>query len=142
MGINYRRKSLRLKHYDYAQEGHYFITIVVQNREHLFGEIVEGEMVLNEAGRMIHTLWYEIPHDFENIKLHSFVIMPNHIHGIIEMSTVGVPLVGTQNMEDEKILNPVGVPFMGTQNKGQPQGIAPTVGNVVGHLNQKQPTHT
>ena len=81
----YNRKSLRLKHYDYSREGYYFITIVAQNREHLFGEIVEGEMVLNDAGRMIHTLWYEIPHDFENIKLHSFVIMPNHVHGIIEI---------------------------------------------------------
>ena len=85
-GYKYNRRSIRLKHYDYSRTGCYFVTVVAQNREHLFGEIVEGEMVLNEAGRMIYTLWYEITHDFENIKLHSFVIMPNHIHGIIEIA--------------------------------------------------------
>ena len=79
------RKTLRLKGYDYSQEGFYFITVCTQNRLHLFGKIVDGEMVLNEAGCMVKRLWYEIPHDFENIVLHEFVVMPNHIHGIIEI---------------------------------------------------------
>ena len=128
----YRRRSIRLKHYDYSQVGYYFVTIVTQNREHLFGEIVDGEMILNVAGKMIHTLWYEITNDFSNMCLHEFVIMPNHIHGIIEI------------VDDENISKPVGVPLVGTlnvntnpkmermsrshriSNKGQPQGIAPT----------------
>ena len=62
---------------------------------------------------MIDALWYEIPHDFENIKLHSFAIMPNHIHGIIEMSTVGVPLVGTLKNGLQQKGNHKGLPLRG-----------------------------
>lgn len=81
---NYRR-SIRLKHYDYSRAGCYFITICTQDRLHLFGEIVEGEMVLGIAGKLIHKLWFDIVNDFPNVTLHEFVIMPNHIHGIIEI---------------------------------------------------------
>ena len=86
----YNRRSLRLKHYDYSRVGFYFITICTQGKEHLFGEIVDDEMVLGLAGEMVHTLWYEMIDDFPHIALHEFVIMPNHIHGIIEI--VGCPL--------------------------------------------------
>ena len=86
----YNRRSLRLKHYDYSRAGYYFVTICTQGREHFFGEIVEGKMILNVAGEMINQLWYEIEDDFPNVYLHEFVIMPNHIHGIIEIvDTVG-----------------------------------------------------
>lgn len=81
----HRRRSLRLKNYDYSREGCYFITICTEGREQLFGEILDGEMVLGNAGKLIHTLWYEMIDDFPNIALHEFVIMPNHIHGIIEI---------------------------------------------------------
>ena len=82
----YNRRSIRLPYYDYSKAGCYFITICTQDRLHLFGEIVDGKMVLNDAGKMIHTLWYEIMDDFPNVYLHEFVIMPNHIHGIIEIT--------------------------------------------------------
>ena len=98
----YNRRSIRLKHYDYSQAGYYFITICTQGRVHLFGEIVDGVMVLNDAGKMIHMLWYEITDDFPNVYLHEFVIMPNHIHGIIEI------------VDNENISKPVGVPLVGT----------------------------
>ena len=81
----YNRKSLRLKHYDYSTAGHYFVTIVAQNREHLFGEIVEGDMVLNEAGRMIEKWYIKLEEKFQNISNHEMVIMPNHIHFIVEI---------------------------------------------------------
>ena len=81
----YNRKSLRLKHYDYSTAGHYFVTIVAQNREHLFGEIVEGDMVLNEAGRMIEKWYIKLEEKFHNISNHEMIIMPNHIHFIVEM---------------------------------------------------------
>ena len=81
----YHRRSLRLKHYDYSRAGYYFVTICAQGREHLFGEIVEGKMVLNVAGEMIESSWHHIMDDFPNVYLHEFVIMPNHIHGIIEI---------------------------------------------------------
>ncbi len=80
-----QRKSLRLKHYDYTQNGFYFITICIQHKTCLLGEIINQRMLLNDAGRMLHTLWHEIPHYYEGFKVHKFVVMPNHIHGIIEI---------------------------------------------------------
>ncbi len=67
----------------------YFITIVTHNREYLFGEIVDDEMVLNNAGRMIHKIWCELPEIHDDIDIDECVIMPNHIHGIL---TIGVNL--------------------------------------------------
>ena len=81
----HNRRSIRLPDYDYSRVGYYFITVTAQNREHLFGEIVDGGMILNVAGKLIHTLWYDIKNDFPNVVLHDFVVMPNHIHGIIEI---------------------------------------------------------
>jgi REP element-mobilizing transposase RayT len=128
----YHRHSLRLKHYDYSRAGYYFVTICAQGREHLFGEIVEGKMVLNVAGEMINQLWYEIEDDFQNVYLHEFVIMPNHIHGIIEIvDAVGVPLVGTQKLiHNDNKSKTVGVPLVGTlkcakQPKGNHEGLQP-----------------
>ena len=98
----YHRRSLRLKNYDYSKTGYYFITICTQNREHLCGEIVDGVMALNVAGEMIHSLWFDIMNDFPNIALHEFVIMPNHIHGIIEIvDTVGADSISAL-YHDEK----------------------------------------
>lgn len=102
----YNRRSLRLKHYDYSKAGFYFITICTQGREHLFGEIVDDEMVLGLAGEMVHSLWYEMINDFPNIALHEFVIMPNHIHGIIEivnndknLNTVGADSISALQLD-------------------------------------------
>ncbi|MDD3050320.1 MAG: transposase [Candidatus Cloacimonetes bacterium] len=93
------RQSIRLKGYDYSQAGLYFITICVQNRECLFGEIQNGEMELNDAGNHTEKCWMEIPQHYPNVKLHDFIIMPNHIHGIIEI--VGAnndsPIIETAN---------------------------------------------
>jgi REP element-mobilizing transposase RayT len=89
------RRSIRLKGYDYSQAGAYFVTIVAYQRECLFGEIVDGEtpkggvMVLNEFGRLIEKWWHQIPVHFPNVEILSFVIMPNHIHGIILITDDG-----------------------------------------------------
>jgi putative transposase len=77
------RKSIRLDGYDYSQCGAYFITLVVQHRLNLFGEIHDGIMELNPAGMMIEKWWNEIPTKFTDIELDTMVIMPNHVHGII-----------------------------------------------------------
>ena len=97
----HHRKSIRLRGYDYSQAGLYFITICTQNRRHLFGEIVGADSIsahdsilLNHAGKMIEQIWHEIPNDFDNTRLHEFVIMPNHIHGIIEIP-VGADSIST-----------------------------------------------
>lgn len=79
----HHRKSIRLKGYDYSQAGLYFITICTQNREHYFGEIQNGKMILSPMGVLADILWYEIPHHTQFVALGDFVVMPNHIHGIL-----------------------------------------------------------
>ena len=92
-----RRKSIRLKGYDYSQAGLYFITICIQNRKHLLGKIENGKMILNDAGKMVKKIWNEIPNDFTNTKLHEYIIMPNHFHAIIEI--VGADSISVQNTD-------------------------------------------
>ena len=79
----YRIKSARLQNWDYGWNGAYFITICTQNRKHFFGEIVNSKMQLSEIGMFAEKYWYEIPQHFPFVKLGAFVVMPNHIHGII-----------------------------------------------------------
>ncbi len=81
----HNRQSRRLKGYDYASAGLYFITLNTENSERLFGEIKNGVMLLNEAGSIAQKCWLEIPEHFPHIALHDFVIMPDHIHGVIEI---------------------------------------------------------
>ena len=81
---DYKRQSIRKKHFNYSQSAYYFITICTQNREHLFGEVINGNMILNKYGQIIKNYWSEIPHHFKQIKLDEFIVMPNHIHGIIQ----------------------------------------------------------
>lgn len=88
----YHRRSIRLKGYDYSQAGAYFVTICTQGRECLFGEVVDGEMRLNEAGQMVHRIWNDLFVKYPDIEIDEFVVMPNHFHGIIII--VGAPLVG------------------------------------------------
>ena len=83
----HHRRSIRLKEYDYSQAGAYFVTIVTHGRECLFGEIVNGEMYFNEYGEVVRKWWKEIPNHFPNVELGAFVIMPNHLHGIIFITT-------------------------------------------------------
>lgn len=77
------RRSIRLKGYDYAQPGAYFVTICTQNRERLFGEIVGDEMQMNDAGRLVRSRWQELPARFPSVNLDTFVVMPNHLHAVI-----------------------------------------------------------
>ncbi len=84
-----RRKPTRLRDYDYSQPGAYFVTICVQHRKCLFGTIVDGQMQLNEIGKIVVECWNHIPQHFPFIELGDSVIMPNHIHGIIVYPLVG-----------------------------------------------------
>jgi REP element-mobilizing transposase RayT len=79
------RRSIRLKGYDYSQAGLYFITICCDNRICLFGNVVNGEMELNDAGKIADACWMEIPNHFPNAVLHEHIVMPNHVHGIVEL---------------------------------------------------------
>lgn len=77
------RRKHRLPEFDYSQPGAYFVTIVTQDRKTLFGQIVDGEMVLNEVGKMVKEVWIAIPNHLPNVECGEFVVMPNHFHGII-----------------------------------------------------------
>lgn len=79
----HHRRSIRLKGYDYSQEGAYYVTIVSWRRDFLFGEIVNQEMMLSKRGQIADTCWREIPKHFPHVELGAYVIMPNHMHGII-----------------------------------------------------------
>lgn len=102
----HHRRSIRLKGYDYSQAGLYFVTICIKNRECLFGEIANGQMILNDPGKMVEIEWIKLPKRFKNIELHEYIVMPNHFHAILEIRRD----------------NPRGYPI-----EGQPQGIAPTI---------------
>ena len=122
------RKSIRLKDYDYSKAGLYFITICANHRQSIFGNIDDDVMILNDAGLMIEKCYFALEDRFRDIKCHDMIVMPNHFHCIIEIvanennDVVGVPLVGTQNVNGH----------INNTDKGQPRGIAPTVGDIVG----------
>ena len=140
-----QRRSIRLQGYDYTQAGLYFLTICTQNRACLFGEIVGGKMILNDAGHMVVNEWTQLPHRFTNIRLHEYVAMPNHFHAILEI--VGATLVVAPNdqtiapndqtiapnddhnqknevPQNEEVARKNHDP---KTNNGQPQGVDPTV---------------
>ena len=85
----HHRKSIRLKGYDYSQEGLYFITICTQHRACIFGDVVDGKMILNDAGEIAFNEWMKTSELRKNIELGEFVVMPNHIHGIINITHRG-----------------------------------------------------
>lgn len=87
----FRRRSIRLKDFDYSRAGGYFVTLVTFRRENLFGEIMEGEMHLNALGRIVRDEWLHSSKIRKEIRLFEdeFVIMPNHIHGIVWIDPVG-----------------------------------------------------
>jgi len=107
----HHRRSIRLPGYNYAQAGAYFVTVCAQNRECLFGEIVDGKMRLKDAGRMVGSVWEELPRHYAGIDIDAFVVMPNHVHGIIIL-------------RDHHV---VGATPRGCPTSGQAQGPAPTM---------------
>ena len=96
----HRRKSIRLQGYDYSQAGLYFITICTNNRDCLFGQINDSKMILNYGGQVAEKCWSEIPLHFPNVVLHEYIIMPNHLHGMIQLSPINAhDTVGVENFQ-------------------------------------------
>ncbi len=87
----YRIESARLKGWDYKLEGSYFIAICTQDRDNLFGYVKNGNMVLNQFGAIVNRCWFDLPNHYQNIRLDAFVVMPNHVHGIMDYSNLFVP---------------------------------------------------
>lgn len=95
----YRIPSARLENWDYGANGAYFITICTHKMQHYFGEVLEREMQLNELGKLAHDLWQEITNQFPYVELGNFVIMPNHMHGILIINkSVSVMTVETRSI--------------------------------------------
>jgi len=114
----HHRRSIRLKGYDYTQSGAYFITFCTYQRMHLFGEVVDGEMVLNDAGKIARDEWFKTAEIRPYVKLYEdeFMIMPNHGHGIIWIED---EIVGTRQRR---------VPTETTEKFGKPvKGSIPTI---------------
>ena len=95
----YRVETTRLKNWDYSSNGYYHITICTKTREHIFGRIVvetglkpvSTKMTLNEYGKIVEKCWHDLPDHYSNLKLDEFVIMPNHIHGIMIIDNNDIP---------------------------------------------------
>ena len=135
----HHRRSIRLKGYDYSQEGAYYVTIVTLQREFLFGEIINKEMDLSTYGEIVQKWWEEIPVHFPNVETGAFVIMPNHVHGIIYIldgrGTVSVPKVDGENSIPENN-EESGVILDGEIPKGHaaPPLRMPTLGQIVAYF--------
>lgn len=121
----HHRRSIRLKGYDYSQSGYYFVTICVQNHDCLFGGCSNGVMHLNAAGEMVVRVLLSLIERFPTIKIESFVVMPNHIHFIIQF--VGTGLVPAQGVPDTQ----EGATTDGATTRVAPTKV-PTLGDVVG----------
>jgi putative transposase len=86
------RRSIRLKDYDYAEPGAYFVTICVSAKRFLFGRLLGGQMRLNEYGQAVQACWSGLPDHYVSVELNAFVVMPNHVHGVIVITDVGAGL--------------------------------------------------
>jgi REP element-mobilizing transposase RayT len=86
----HHRRSIRLKDYDYSQSGMYFITVCVHNYQCLFGIITDGEMILNEYGKIVDDEWQYLKTKYPHIELYEYVIMPNHFHGIVAITVENI----------------------------------------------------
>ena len=91
-----RRRALRLHNYDYTQSGAYFVTLCIQGRTCLLGDIIDNAMHLNEFGRVVSVAWQWLPQQYPYVALDSFVVMPNHLHGILVMDCSAGGLRGIQ----------------------------------------------
>ncbi len=84
----YRIESTRLQNWDYRWSGVYFITVCTKNKKYYFGDVVNGKMMLSKIGVITNILWYEISNHANNIELGEFIVMPNHIHGILILDDI------------------------------------------------------
>jgi putative transposase len=102
----YHRRSMRLRGYDYSQSGVYFVTVCTSGRECFFARILDGEMMLSDAGAQVKEVWEQLPDRYPNIQLDAFVIKPNHMHGIVILT------------QPPDVLDPVGASLVGALNEG------------------------
>ncbi|MDR2652774.1 MAG: transposase [Prevotellaceae bacterium] len=125
----HHRRSIRLKGYDYSQSGLYFITICCQGKICYFGKIETCKMLLNDLGKITQQYWLEIPQHFPHAILHEYIIMPNHIHGIIELTGVGAKNV-SPNPNSPKSCN-INNDSEAKNVSPLPRGTSQTIGSII-----------
>jgi len=129
---NHHRRSIRLKGCDYSQLGAYSITLCVQDKIHLFGNVTAGQMRLNDAGKMVEQTWNQIPQFYADFAVDVFQVMPNHFHGILKIVGAGPRACPEIPFASE---TPCGYPNpLPTRMAGRPRGVAPTVGDIIGRF--------
>lgn len=114
--VDRHRRSIRLKGYNYSREGVYFVNLCCRQRACLFGEIVAGEMHLNALGAAVAACWWVIPDHFPHAALDAFVVMPNHLHGIIVLTGNGVAAIdggdgNGANVDEANVYSPLHKPL-------------------------------
>jgi hypothetical protein len=114
LAIKPHRRFLRLAHYDYSSAGGYFVTVCMEGRRCLLGEIVGEEIRLNDAGRMVEKWWKELENKFPSLEIDAFMTTPNHFHGILAIN------------QPSQIKRNVGAALCGRPEKGHPRRGAPT----------------
>ena len=132
-----RRRSIRLQGYDYTRAGLYFVTICCQNRAHMFGHVVDGEMIINDAGHMIEKWYYELENKFDDIKCGEMITMPNHFHCIIE--NVGMNLRVDSN--STKTGSPTASPITPSLVRANLR-VRPTANRIISPIANRTPSPT
>lgn len=144
----HRRKSIRLKEYDYSLEGAYFITICTHVKKHLFGEVASETMRVNKYGTIVQDCWDGLTEHYPNIELDQFVVMPNHVHGIVVI--LGDMMVGAGFPSPDRKSIAVGAgsprPDSGNlQNQGarkpRPYQLKPSLGQIVAYFKYQSTKH-
>ena len=136
----HHRRSIRLSGYDYSQAGAYFVTLCEVTRQCLFGDIKDGEMRPNSYGEVILACWNEIPDHFPGVELDAFVLMPNHVHGVL--------VLPGDALSAEHPTHPVGArhasPSLGhaSPSLGHPAPVSPpTLGTIIGSFKSAATRH-
>ena len=132
----YRIPSARLTGWDYRNAGAYFITICTHNREHFFGECTHGKMKLSTPGMIAQGCWYQIPFLNPHVSLGAFVVMPNHVHGVLILDDMGNDVdatfdvdtfesnVSTSNVVTPNVVTPNANPYFEPNNKTNMVGVS------------------
>ena len=123
----HHRRSIRLPGYDYTQDGAYFVTLVAANRECLFGDVVDGHVVLSTCGKIVDWFWRDIPRHAAYVRLDAYVVMPNHVHAVLWIANVGA----TQTYKPVDG-GPVFLEESGIRDKGSPGFASPLPDRAIG----------
>jgi putative transposase len=134
----YGRRSIRLKGYDYTRDGAYFVTICTEDRAHVFGRVVDGEMHSNAYGREVANCWLWLAEQYPHVLLDEWIVMPDHIHGIVVI-TVGInsdePCRGGSRTAQIRTASPAGFvdgPNVGTDRSGSVPPKRKPLGRLIG----------